>query len=369
MREGVHEQRLAPFEAEAIAMEMWESRRYAVLLLPARESVRWLVERHHTSIMASRRVLLTSKEWPRQLRELPAGAAVVYLGPPLTSAMMEPLAEVARTRPVHLILQAGDAYRQWLAEEPPNGGESSGRLILLQPDRPFGMAAIGTCRLFVRGARWSEVRICVPDDAGPELMAELHSCAGAYEVPLYCEELIGGAGSPVMGLLRRLAATDLAPDSVELAASWVSHELGVDTLSAIGSLSRELAHASTVPQRAELLVRAGRSVAASCSGRELYLGLTERLLERAERTAYRATSLPEWLDEVLRPRWMTTGRRDGVRVSRVSRGCLHAVQTTILLQETELMSPAAAGDAFAVCAGAVVRLAHAAGAEHACTTC
>lgn len=355
MPERLHEELLAPFEAEGLAMEMCTSMRGAVRLLPAPESVRWLVERQRTSIMASRRVLLSSEDWTRRLREMPADAPVVYLGPPLPSEVREPLADVARTRTVHLVIQAGAAYRQWLSGREP-GGALHSPLGLRRGPCPFSLAALQKCRELVDGSRWSEIRICLSDDAGPELVAELHQRAAALEVPLCCEEFVGGGTSPVMGLLRLIAASDLAPDSLQLAGRSVSHELGVDASIALSHLARGLGRARTVPQCAALLVRAGRCIAMACPSRELHPGATERLLDQAERTAYRATSLPEWLAEVLRPRPVLTGHRDGVRVRPISRAALHAVKTTILPYDIELTSPGDAVRAYAVTAGSVVRL-------------
>ena len=355
MPERLYEQRLAPFDAEELAMQMCASMRDAVWLLPARESVRWLVERHRTSIMASRRVLLSSEDWASRLHALPAGAPVVYLGPPLAAAEMEVLADVVREMTVHLFVQTGPAYRQWLTGRDLDGHVHS-PLGLVCAGRRFSMAAARKCLELVDGSRWSEVRICVPDDAGPELMAELHRWAGALDVPLCCEELVGGDTSPVIGLLRHIAAGDLAHDSLQLAARSLVHELGVDVSIAMCHLARGLARASTVPQQASLLVRAGRRILLACPSRELHPGATERLLDHAERTAYRATSLPEWLEEAVSPRLVLTGRREGVRVRRISRGALHAVQTTILPYEVELANPGDAARAYAVTAGYVVRL-------------
>jgi hypothetical protein len=200
-------------------------------------------------------------------------------------------------------------------------------------------------------------------------MAELHHWGRALQVPLCCEEPVGGATSPVMGLLRLIAASDLAPDSLQVAARSVVHELGFDASVALSRLARGLERASTVPQRAALLVRAGRLIAMARPSRELHPGATERLLDQAERTAYSAASLPEWLDEVLRPRPVLTGHRDGVRVRPISRAALHAVQTTIVPYEVELTSPGDAVPAYAVTAGSVVRLAPLSATTGGCPPC
>ncbi|MBV9838274.1 MAG: hypothetical protein JO156_09145 [Solirubrobacterales bacterium] len=84
--------------------------------------------------------------------------------------------------------------------------------------------------------------------------------------------------------------------------------------------------------------------------------MAERVLERAARTAPTATSMTQWLESSFTPRWVTTGEPDGVRVTRTSRAGVHAAETTIVPYAVERRDPALLASAYAVCAGAIVRI-------------
>ena len=350
---GIIERPLAPFAAEAAAMQLSTSLRTAVWLLPARESVRWIVERQRTSILSSRLVVMSSDDWVLRLSDQPASVPVVYVGPPLPPSARQQLQTIASDRLVYLLVQTGHAYRQWMRERQAPGVQSS--LARLQaPGCGFCPTAIWQCCELVHGSRWSEIRICVPEDPGRELIAELWRCASARGVPLCCEELVSPYSSPVLRLVRLIAISDFRPDSIELAVRAVAHELGVDVSADLSGLPA--ACSLPVAMRATTLVRAARGIATRCAGRELHPGLAERVLDRAERTAPAAKSMTQWLESSFTPRWVTTGERDGVRVTRNSRAGVHAVQTTIVPYAVERRDPPLLASAYAVSAGAIVRI-------------
>lgn len=188
---------LDPLDAERQALAHWVKHRDSCLLLPGRESARWLADRYATSILSSRRMLLTDEDWSSRIGAMPPERSVTYVGPPLTREQRRDLVVVAAGRNVHLFVQTSDAYRQWRASRAlPRGLNEADNSEVPRPGAAFAASAIAACARHVVGGEWNMVRICVADDAGQDFAAELTKAARAENVPVSLDERIGGAGSP-----------------------------------------------------------------------------------------------------------------------------------------------------------------------------